>query len=110
MIASLAQTVEIKTLVNETDDEFCTPLFWASSNGYAKAVDSFLGKGADIEKSNMEDFFTPLYSAAASGYLEVVKTLLAYGTNTEAATYLKKNGRGYIQQQDMVMSILLRCC
>lgn len=83
--------------------------FLAPSNGYAKAVDSLLGKGADIEKSNMEDF-TPLYSAAASGYLEVVKTLLAIGTNIEAATYFKKNGRGYIQQQDMVMSILLRCC
>ena len=88
VISSLAQTLEIKALVNTMDDEFRTPLFLAASNGYAQAVDSLLRKGADIEKSNMEDF-TPLYSAAASGYLEVVKILLAYGADTEAATYFK---------------------
>ena len=83
MIVSLAQTIDMKILVNKTDAELQTPLFLAASNGHAKAVDILLGKEADMEISKLENF-TPLYSAAASGHVEVVKTLLAQGANKNA--------------------------
>ncbi|MCJ1342203.1 hypothetical protein MMC31_000383 [Peltigera leucophlebia] len=84
-IASLVQRKDMAILINRKDDKNETPLFWAASNGHAKAVDVLLRENADNGLAS-ENGWTPLDSAAAHGHVEVVKLLLEQGANIEAVS------------------------
>jgi len=55
-------------------------LIEASRLGYLEVVQSLIGRGADVNKSN-NDGRTPLYWASCCGHLEVVRALLAAGAD-----------------------------
>ena len=67
----------------EVDNEYGWASFTlkeASRLGYLEVVQSLIGRGADVNKSN--DYGnTPLYIAAYFGHLEVVRALLAAGAD-----------------------------
>ena len=52
----------------------------ASRLGYLEVVQSLIGRGADVNKSN-NYCETPLYMASSQGHLEVVRALLAAGAD-----------------------------
>eukprot|EP00946_MAST-07B_sp_MAST-7B-sp1_P003724 g3724.t1 len=66
------------------DDEWETPLNWASYNGHTEIVKLLLANGADVNKAGKYDR-TPLYSATSEGHTEVVKLLLANGADANKA-------------------------
>ena len=75
----------------EVDDEYYYPsstLIEASRLGYLEVVQSLIGRGADVNKSNNNDA-TPLHMASYDGHLEVVRALLAAGADVN-----RSNNRG----------------
>ena len=68
--------LELATPVNSTDQEKCTPLYWAALQGHVEVV-KFLLSREDVEvnaANNARE--TPLLLAADHGHAEVVKVLL----------------------------------
>ena len=68
-----------------------SPLHLAAENGYADAITTLLGGGADVndvEKNGVR----PLHYAALGGYVEVVKLLLKAGADVNK---LSKNKRAW---------------
>ena len=67
----------------EVDNEYGYPsstLMEASQLGYLEVVQSLIGRGADVNRSNNEGQ-PPLYMASYKGHLEVVRALLAAGAD-----------------------------
>ena len=67
----------------EVVDEYGSASFTlveASRLGYLEVVQSLIGRGSDVNRSN-NDGDTPLYWASYKGHLEMVRALLAAGAD-----------------------------
>lgn len=80
--AGCALIKDLKNLLNERDDLGCTPLHYASKEGYLLAIDDLIKLGADISPKD-NDKKSPLHFAAKYGRYNTCKRLLdsAMGPN-----------------------------
>jgi ankyrin repeat protein len=60
-------------LINEEDNNRCTPLYFASLHGYNECIKTLLTHGATINEKNNWGY-TPLHYASINGYNECIKT------------------------------------
>lgn len=87
-IASLVSKEYRDMVINREDDEKRTPLSWAVSKGYGKAVDVLLRNHAGLEVAN-KDGKRPINLAAENDDEEVTRLLIERGANIEAANHDK---------------------
>ena len=67
-------------------------LIRASEHGYLEIVQTLLGRGADVHKSNF-DGDTALHKASEKGHIEVVRALLEAGAGADVR---RRNEYGYL--------------
>jgi ankyrin repeat protein len=91
--------------VNAKNDDHCTSLLFAVSNGDAETTHILIRKGAKLDVGNKFDT-TPLMVAAQGGHVDIVKMLLKAGANAKAQNhsglgaidYAVKNGSNEVIQ------------
>ena len=74
LLSLLLDSYNALHLVNEVDDNLCTPLHDAADNGQLKQVEILLDRGAVIKST--VDGFSPLHYACLRGYLNIAKKLI----------------------------------
>ena len=68
--------------IDDTDNEGCTPAYFAASRGHVACLRELLRRGADVTKPSSRR--TPLHSAAVWGHEDCVSVLLAAGADPAA--------------------------
>lgn len=68
--------------IDDTDNEGCTPAYFAASRGHVACLRELLRRGADVTKPSSRR--TPLHSAAVWGHEDCVSVLLAAGADPTA--------------------------
>jgi len=68
---------------NQSDSEFCSPIFCAAEQGNDEAVKALIAKGANVNLPGPGGN-TPLHRAAHRGHEPVVRTLVENGANVHA--------------------------
>ena len=67
-----------KDYFDKPDKRGCTPLYWASQEGYKEIVKKLIDRGADVNARDKHDS-TPLRAAVVKNHLDIVEELIISG-------------------------------
>jgi ankyrin repeat protein len=95
-------------LINEVDEDQCTPLYYACERGNVEVCRVLLWEGADTNVEN-SCHITALHRATSAGHSEVVKLLLENGAdvNTRGGCDGTALYRAVTESDEMVVKLLL---
>jgi ankyrin repeat protein len=65
-----------RSLIDVSDDQGRTPLWWAAWNGHVGIVKYLLTKESELYHHDSEHFYKPLHIAAQLGHADITKLLL----------------------------------